>query len=179
MPNTTTGRPETGEYLPYYAQYIALVPDGDIVALLDRRIAATEAFCATLSATQARQRRGPAEWNTTEIIGHLADVERIFTYRALRIARADETPLNGVDLDPYVTMANAAARPLADMVAEFATVRRATVSLFRSFDAVAWQRLGTADGNAIGVRALAYIIAGHEIHHLADLRAWFDGEGRR
>lgn len=179
MPGIAIGRPGSGEHLPYYGQYIALVPDGDILELLERQVADTVAFCASLSSAQARQRRAPEEWNATEIVGHLADVERVCAYRALRIARADPTPLNGVEFDDYVTAGGFAERPLGAVVAEFVATRQATMGLLRGLDAAAWARVGTADGSAIGVRALAYIIAGHELHHLADLHRWFDGEERR
>jgi len=164
------GRPADGEYLPYYDPYIRRVPDGDIVDILDHQIGETAAFFAPFSTEQARWRPAPKEWSVIEIVGHLADSERIFSYRALRIARNDPTPLPGADLEAYVPAAGFESRTLADVVGEYVVVRHATVALLRSLDAAAWTRRGTADGNPISVRALAYILAGHETHHVEELR---------
>ncbi len=175
MTTSSPGRPVPGEYLPYYEPYIRRVPDGDIVEILARQIVETAAFFAPFSPEQARWRPAPKEWSVIEIVGHLADSERIFSYRALRIARDDATPLPGADLEAYVPAADFESRTLADVVGDYAAVRQATVALLRGLDAAAWTRMGTADGNAIGVRALAYILAGHETHHVEELRksrAW-------
>ncbi len=169
-PGRPTGRPATGEYLPYYDPYIRRVPDGDIVAILDRQIGDTAAFFAPFTTEQARWRPAPKEWSVIEIVGHLADSERIFSYRALRIARNDPTPLPGADLEAYVPAAGFEFRALADVVAEYVTVRHATVALLRGLRAAAWTQRGTADGHSISVRALAYILAGHETHHVEELR---------
>ena len=164
-------RPAPGEHTPYYGRYIDLVPDGDLVATLVRQGEETAALLTSISPERARRRPAPGEWNAIEIVGHLADVERVLAYRALRIARRDPTPLEGVeDFDGYVAAADFAGRALADVAAEFAAVREASVALFRGLDPAAWARRGTADGNPISVRALGFIIAGHELHHLPDLR---------
>jgi hypothetical protein len=110
------------------------------------------------------------DWNIIEVVGHVADAERVFAYRALCIARTDTTPLLSFDQDLYVAAANFARRPLADLLDELATVRRATLSLLRGLDVEAWLRRGTVNNNPMSVRALAYIIAGHELHHLEDFR---------
>ena len=173
------GRPTDGEHTPYYAHYIGLVPTGGIIDLLERQISDSVALLGALSPTQAAWRPAPGEWNTTEIVGHLADTERVLAYRALRIARADQTPMEGVDdFGPYVPAAGFAERPLAAVAAEFAAVRAATVALFTGLDQAAWTRRGTADGNTFSPRALAYIIAGHERHHLADIRRYGDESSR-
>ncbi len=170
MTDSNPGRPTAGEYLPYYEPYIRRVPVGDIVAIFARQIAETVAFFAPFSPEQARWRPAPGEWSVIEIVGHLADSERIFSYRALRIARNDPTPLPGADLEAYVPAADFESRTLPDVVGEYVAVRHATVALLRSLDAAAWTRRGTADGNPISVRALAYILAGHETHHVEELR---------
>lgn len=170
MTTANPGRPTDGEYLPYYEPYIRRVPDGDIGEIFERQIAETAAFFAPFSAEQAWWRPAPKEWSVIEIVGHLADSERIFSYRALRIARNDPTPLPGADLEAYVPAAGFESRRLADVVGEYEAVRRATIALLRGLDAAAWTRMGTADGNAISVRALAYILAGHETHHVEELR---------
>jgi hypothetical protein len=162
------GRPVAGEYRSYFDTYIRLVPDGDIVARLDNQIAETVAALADFTPEQAEWRPAPGEWNAKEIVGHLADSERVFAFRALWFARNDSTPLPGMDQDVFMAGANFAARSLDDVVAEFVAVRRASLALFRSLDAAAWARGGVADGSPLGVRALAYITAGHELHHGKD-----------
>jgi len=170
MTAVNPGRPAAGEYLPYYDPYIRRVPDGDLGEIFERQIAETAAFFAPFSADQARWGPAPEEWSVIEIVGHLADSERIFSYRAVRIARMDPTPLPGADLEAYVPAAGFESRTLPDVVGEYMAVRGATVALLRGLDAAAWTRRGTADGNPISVRALAYILAGHETHHVEELR---------
>jgi hypothetical protein len=169
MTRVNPGQPTADEYSPYYGQYIGLVPDGDVIELLDRQIAGTAALLAEYTEAQADWRPAPGEWNAKEIVGHLSDGERLFSYRALRFARNDPTRLTG--FDPNVIMAGAdfADRPLAEIADEFVAVRRATIALFRSLSAAAWARDGVADGTPVSVRALAYIVAGHELHHRQDL----------
>jgi hypothetical protein len=164
-------RPTAAEHTPYFGRYIALVPDGDLLAALSTQGEATTSLLAALPAARAHRRPAPGEWCATEIVGHLADVERVFAYRALRIMRGDPTPLNGVaDFEGYVVTAGFARRAPATVAADFAATRAATLALFRDADAATWARVGRADGDPISVRALAYLIAGHELHHLPDLR---------
>lgn len=165
-----TGRPQADECLPYYQQYIQLVPDGDIFETLDRQIGESAAYLATCTPEQARWREAPGEWNAVQIIGHLADTERVFGYRALRIARADPVMWTGVEFDDYVQAAHLDQRELADVLAEFATVRTAFAAFLRGLDADAWARRAPEDWTSRSVRAIAYAMAGHELHHLADLR---------
>ena len=173
MAATNPQRPAADEHTPYYGRYIALVPGGELVTTLARQGEETAAFLATLAEERARARPAAGEWNATEIVGHLADTERVLGYRALRIARHDPTPLEGVgDFAAYVTEADFARRTLADVATEFAAVRQATLAFFRTLDAAAWARTGVADGERISVRALGYIIAGHELHHTPDLRRY-------
>jgi hypothetical protein len=170
MIHINPGRPGTNEYGAYYASYIARVPDGDICDQIAQQL---DAFCALLTPLSVEQtifRPKPDDWNILEVIGHIADGERVFAYRALRIARSDGTPLASFDQDLFVANGNFSNRTLADLLEEFVTVRRAILSLLRSFSAEAWLRRGTASDNPISVRALAYIIAGHELHHVADFR---------
>ena len=125
MTTTFPPRPLAEEHTPYYGRYIALVPDGDLVSMLARQGEETKSLLTSCSPTQARFRPAPDEWNTVEIVGHLADTERVLVYRALRIARADPTPLAGVDdFGPYMPIAAFDQRPLADVAAEFETVTR-------------------------------------------------------
>ena len=169
------GRPDTGECLPYYVQYIKLVPDGHVVKLLERQITESAAFLAAFPPDQALRREAPGEWNAVEIVGHLADTERVFEYRALRIARADPVMWTQVEFPGYAAAANFQARPLGDVVAEYAAVRAAFVAFLRGLDAAAWERRAPAEWTLRSVRAIAYTMAGHELHHLASIRRQHGG----
>jgi len=165
-----TIRPKANEYAPYYGRYINLVPHGDIVALLESQGRSTSALLSSVSEEQADYRYAPEKWSVKQVVGHVADTERIFAYRALRIARNDATPIEGFEQDDYVRYGSFTASKLADLREDLASVRQATLSLLRRLDAEAWRRRGTANQNEVTVLALAYIIAGHELHHLAILK---------
>jgi hypothetical protein len=174
MTNATTtapiARPQSNEYVPYYGKYISLVPDGDLVDTLRTQIAETISLLRTIPEDRASYRYAPGKWSIKEVVGHMADVERVMTYRALRIARADATPLAGFDENAYVPAANFEARSLASLTHELAEVRRATVAFFETLDPDAAARRGSANNNEISARALAYIVAGHERHHVGILK---------
>ena len=170
MTTATIPRPDATEYAPYYGTYVGKVPDGDLLELLERQRRETQNLLAGLSDTQALHRYAPGKWSIKEVVGHLMDSERVFCYRALRFARADEKPLQGFDEKAWVPAGSFDARPLADLAAELDAVRRATIALFGGFDAAALARKGTANNNEVTVRALAWIVAGHERHHVAILR---------
>jgi hypothetical protein len=163
-------RPETDEIPPHYVGYIARVTESDPVAVLAAQIDVTAALLRGLSEADALKRYAPGKWSIKEVVGHLADTERIMSCRALRVARGDVTPLPGFDENAYVPPAKFDARSLADLVGDLFTVRAATVALFRTFDADAWRRRGTASGKPISVRALGYMIPGHERHHVEILK---------
>jgi len=165
------GRPEADEIPPHFVGYISKVTESDPVGVLTSQIDVTTGLLRGLSEPDALKRYAPGKWSVKEVVGHLVDTERIMAYRALRIARGDETPLPGFDEKTYVPPAKFDARPLADLIADFRTVRSATLGLFKSFDADAWRRRGTASGKAISVRALGYMIPGHERHHVEILKA--------
>lgn len=162
-------RPDASEYAAYYERYVSLV-EGDVLETLERQGAETAALLGGISETAAGARYEPGKWSVKELVGHMIDGERIFAYRALRFARGDATPLPGFDQDPYVAFGNFDARTLRSLAEEFAHVRASTLSLLRSLDTEAWSRRGAASDNEVSVRALAYIIAGHEAHHVSILR---------
>ena len=157
--------PEPSEHAPYYGRYTSLVAKGDIVDTLARQGPETIALLSSLSDEQANYRYAPGKWSIKEMLGHVVDTERIFAYRALRIARNDQTPIEGFEQDDYVRGANFSEHRIKDMLEEFAIVRRASILLFQQLSPEAWLRHGTASQMGISVRALAYIIAGHEIYH--------------
>ena len=168
MPPTISHRPKADEYAPYYAGYVTSVPDGDLLALLERE--ETRPTLDGLADAAARHRYEPGKWSVKEVVGHMADTERIMAYRALRIGRGDATPLPGFEQDNYVRAMAWDEIPLASLLDDFGHVRRATVSLLRGFPTEALTRRGTASGFPVTVLALAAIIAGHEQHHLRILR---------
>ena len=164
------GRPDADECLPYYFNYIDLVGDGNVVKRLERQIGESAAYLAAFTPEQALRREAPGEWNTVEIVGHLVDTERVFEYRALRIARADPVMWTAVEFPGYTAAAHFQERPLGDVMAEYAAVRAAFVAFLRGLNATAWERRAPADWTIRSVRAVAYAMAGHELHHLADIR---------
>jgi uncharacterized damage-inducible protein DinB len=170
MSATAPARPASDEYAPYYEKYVSLVPDGNIVETLERQSAETLALLRSIPEEKASSRYEPGKWSIKEVVGHIIDTERVFAYRALRFARADATPLPGYEQDDYARAANFDARTLASLADDFERVRAATVSLLRPLDAEALKRRGTANDNPVSVRALAHIIAGHELHHVGILR---------
>lgn len=159
------GRPQAGEYAPYYDRYISLVADGNILATLDSQRREMMLLLSCRDDNEGDFRYAPAKWTAKQVLGHVCDTERIFAYRALRIARGDRTPMEAFEQDDYVRNGPFAVRPLADLVEDYIAVRRATLTLFRNLDDQAWQRRGVANKAEVSVRALAYMIAGHEIHH--------------
>jgi hypothetical protein len=161
--------PEPSEYAAYYGRYVRLVKSTDILQSLRLQAGETIAMLHRVGEDRASFRYARDKWSIGEVVGHVIDAERVFAYRALRFARNDTTPIPGFDQDEYVRNSPYAECPLADLVEEFALVRNATVCLYERLKPEAWTRKGVANENVISVRALAYIIAGHELHHRAVL----------
>jgi hypothetical protein len=170
MSATAPAKPQTNEYAPYYEKYVSLVPEGDVAETLSRQGEETLALLQGIGEDRAGHRYEPGKWSIKQVVGHIVDTERIFSYRALAIARGERQPLPGMEQDEYMAGADFDSRTLADLAEEFSHVRRANVLMFRNLDAAAWTRRGTASDNEVTVRALAYIIAGHEAHHVRILR---------
>jgi uncharacterized damage-inducible protein DinB len=171
MTTVTIPRPEPSEYVPYYQTYISKVPaKGDLLTVLEDQRRETQQLLAGLSEAKALHRYAPGKWSIKEVVGHVMDSERVFCYRALRFARADDKPLQGFDEKAWVPAGQFDARSLKDLAAELDLVRRATIALFSGLDGAALTRRGTANNNPISVRALAWIIAGHERHHVGIVR---------
>ena len=175
-PNFTVARTQAGEYAHYYERYISLVHGEDILATLDQQRRETMTMLCGRDEADGDFRYAPDKWSAKEVLGHVCDTERVFAYRALRFSRADATPLEGFEQDDYVRNGPFAQRPLSDLVEDFIAVRRATLSLLRNLDEEAWMRRGIANKNEVTVRALAYTIAGHELHHRKILQEkYFEG----
>jgi len=158
-------RPQPTEYAAYYEKYVSLVPGTDIVGVLEAQRMLTTQLLGARSEREGNFRYAANKWTVKELVGHLSDSERVFAYRALRISRGDKTPIEGFEQDDYVKNGGFNDRTLSDLAEEFAQVRSATLALFLGLGGDAWQRRGTANQNEVTVRALAYIIAGHELHH--------------
>jgi hypothetical protein len=167
----TIGKPDETEYLPYYGKYVALVEGGDILAALSHQLDETLALLRGIPEAQAGFRYAPGKWSIKELVGHVIDGERIFAYRALRFARNDRTPVPGYEQDDYIREAVFDDCALSALAAEFESVRHASLFLFKHLHEEAWTRRGTANESEVSVRALAYIIAGHELHHREILRS--------
>ena len=167
---TAIKRPENTEYPKYYANYIDKVQGDDLFAAMQATHRDTQALISSLSEEKLQHRYAEGKWTIKDIIGHLMDAERIFSYRALRFARNDKTDLPGFDENEYVPASNANDRPIHDLLAEFTVVRASTLSLLKSFSEEMLGQIGTANKNPISVRAIAYVIGGHEMHHLAVIK---------
>ena len=164
-------RPTAGEHDPYYGKYIALVPDDDLT--IAQHLA--DQHHETIDALRKARAKGdfaygPGKWTVKEVIGHMCDTERIFAYRALRFSRGDTTDLPGFDENKYVESSNFRSRTMEDLLEELWAVRAATLSLAKHLPESALSQRGSANGSPVTVRALMYIIAGHERHHLGILR---------
>lgn len=163
-------RPQVTEHAPYYANYIALVPEDDVLAVMRNQLEQDIAFLRAISEEQATILHPPYTWTIKQVVGHLADGERIFAYRALRIARGDATPLPGFDENEYARASEFSRLALPSLVEEFESIRRATIHLFQNLAPDSWLRIGTANDHPVSVRAIAYIIAGHARHHMSIVR---------
>lgn len=167
VPRPRIAPPGPDEYGAYYGRYIARIPaGGDILELLERQGESTLARFGAVPEARGTYRYAPGKWSIKELVLHLSDTERIMAYRALRVARADQTPLPGFDENAYTPVSGADPVALADLAQGLHDVRRATLSLLRLLPAEAWTRRGTASEAPVSVRSLAWIIAGHELHHL-------------
>ncbi len=163
-------RPEADEYAPFYERYVAQVGSGDLAFLLGGQMTEVNALLQDVSEERAATAYAPGKWTIKEVLGHLIDAERVFSYRALSFARLDPNPLPSFDENAWVPAGHFNARLFVTLVDEWLTVRNATTTLFTGLPDDAPTRRGTASGHEISVRALGYIIYGHVAHHLDILR---------
>lgn len=157
--------PTNNEYAPFYRTYIDKVEGDDLHLTLSLTSRSSLSFWQTVPEEKADYAYAPGKWTIKQLLNHIIDTERIFAYRALCIARGDETPLPGFDENDYADAAKVNHRSLLDLVHEFQAVRSATLALFNSFGEQELTRMGTVNGNAISVNAIGYIIIGHALHH--------------
>ncbi|MCK6627156.1 MAG: DinB family protein [Anaerolineae bacterium] len=164
-------KPQSGEYAPYAIMYIGLLPDdGQVLQHMQDNLQMVFKLIRALPVERLTSRWAAGEWTIKEILGHIVDDERIYCYRALRFARNDPTELPGFEQDDYVAYSGANERELEEILAEYAAVRQATLTFFNSLEARALTRAGVANGHLMSVRAAAYHVAGHELHHLESIR---------
>ncbi|MBI3209092.1 MAG: DinB family protein [Candidatus Solibacter usitatus] len=162
-------RPDSSEYSPYYGRYISLAPD-DVMEALQSELRITLSLLDSIREERADYRYAEDKWSIRQVVGHLIDTERVFAFRALWFGRNDPTPLASMDQDLFMRDAGFDNVPLRELAAEFASVRDATIHLFRNMPEAAFSRIGKVQDAHMSVNALAYMIAGHEMHHRAILR---------
>jgi uncharacterized damage-inducible protein DinB len=167
---TTLGRPDAREYAAYYGRYISLVPDGEILSILENQAASTKAMLGALTEAQGDHRYAPDKWTIKELVGHVADTERVFAYRAAHFSRADPAPLPSMEQEIWAAGAESARRTLKSLIEELAAVRGATIALVASLSPAQASRRGVASNNELSVRSLAFLCAGHQVHHLNILK---------
>ena len=161
----TINRPDASEFATFYAGYIGKVPDSGPVTMLEQQIGELEKLKA-LPEDKANYAYAEGKWTVKEVIGHLADGERVFSYRLTRIARGDQTPLAGFDENAWAKAAPHAKRKIADVANEMIAIRRATLALIDSLDETSIANKGVANNNPVTARAICWIMAGHTRHHL-------------
>jgi hypothetical protein len=163
-------RPKETEYAPFYAGYVALVPEADILSVLERQVEEIRHLAASVPADRETFRYAEGKWSVRQVLGHLVDSERVFGYRAFCLSRGELAPLPSFDENRYVAAARFDAMPLRDLADELALVRGSNLVALRRLEPREWERVGTVSGKAMSVRALAWIMAGHPRHHLKILR---------
>ena len=162
--------PNASEYAPYYQPYLDQVPDGDILRIFNLQKIAFSEFLYSIPDEKWTYRYAPGKFSIAEVLSHVIDTERIFTYRALRFARNDKTNLPGFEQDDYAPISGADHRSKASIETEYLTVRNSTIELFRTFDEDALSRIGIANSHEMSVRAIPYVLVGHELHHIQTIK---------
>lgn len=165
----TSQRPSPNDAADYYFTYINRVPDGNVIERLASQIVQTAELTGSISEDQASYRYQPDRWSVKEVLGHVADAERVFAYRALAFSRGDEQPIPGMEQDQWMDAARFDEQSIAEVVADLVAIRQSTVTLFRGFSPTQWRRRGLASDVEFQAGAIAWIIAGHELHHRAVL----------
>jgi len=161
-----TGRPTDAEYAPFFAGYLSLVPETDVLAVLEAQVAELQALARAVPAEREPFAYAAGKWTVREVLGHMTDAERVFGHRAFCISRGEPATLPAFDENAYVAASPAATIPLLTLVEEFALVRAANLVFLRRLERDGWARLGTVASGPASVRALAFIMAGHVRHHV-------------
>jgi len=164
-------KPDPSEYASFYAGYVGNVTEDDILGAMEKQAAETSALLSRIDEEKGAYRYAPEKWSVKQVVGHFTDGEVVFAYRALAIARGDKASLPGFDENEYMSHSNFDERSMRSIADAYAAVRAATLAIFRGFSDEAWKTVGTANNSSVSVRALAYVVLGHERHHLEVLRA--------
>jgi hypothetical protein len=167
---TTFTKPDSSQLTAYQKIYIDKVPDGELTEILENNIQYTLKMMRSLSSEELSYRYAEGKWTIPEIMLHISDSERIFAYRMLCIARGDKTPLPGFEENDYAKTSQANARSFMDILDELVSVRKATITLMKSFTHEMVLRKGTSNNMPVSVQQLAYMLTGHGLHHLAVIR---------
>ena len=170
MSHLIISAPDLSEHAAYFSKYISLVRGNDVIASLTQQLDSTLSYLRSIPASKADYRYAPEKWSIKQVVGHINDTERLFAYRALSFARADAAPLPGMEQEDWMKVAAFDDVSLNELIDEFEHVRRSTIFFFKHLPKEAWMRKGVANDNPFTVRALAYSIAGHELHHLEILK---------
>jgi uncharacterized damage-inducible protein DinB len=170
LSTTRIPAPDADEYAPFYAGYVALVRERDPAGVLKRQLPVLRSTCAGMTEAEALARYDTGKWSIKQVLGHLTDAERVFSYRLFRIARGDATPLAGFDENFYVEAGDFERRTVRSLLQELETARASSLRLLETLPPEVWTRRGTANGVEISVRALVFVLAGHMEHHFAILR---------
>lgn len=163
-------RPETNEFAPYYDRYISLIDGDDVMPILSSQIAEIRSMMANLPEERGSYAYAEGKWTIKELLSHVIDGERIFSYRLLRISRGDKTPIEGFEQDDYIANSNANGRSFADLIDELDLQRRANLLMMTNVSEDGEKLMGTASDKPVSVRALAYMMAGHVTHHINILK---------
>jgi hypothetical protein len=163
-------RPPDSEYASFFAGYVSLVPEPDVLAVLEAQPAMLAGLSSNVPADRERYRYAEGKWTIREVFGHLIDAERVFGYRAFCISRGEKAPLPAFEENEYIGNSHYDRQPLGDLVSEFAALRETNLAFLRRLEDKEWERLGTSNKNPASVRALAFVMAGHVRHHFAVLR---------
>jgi|WetSurMetagenome_2_1015567.scaffolds.fasta_scaffold28494_3 hypothetical protein len=161
-----TSRPTPEEYSEYYNQYLNLIKDGDIINILEEQSSYIQKFISSIPEEKGDSTYGFGKWTIKEVFGHLIDTERILTHRILKIVRGDKQPSSGYDQDDYVKKAKYYKRTLKEIADEMLLLRAADLKFFQYFDDEDLMQRGIANDMEFSVRALLYILAGHELYHI-------------
>jgi hypothetical protein len=159
-------RPLPGEYADFHAGYVGLVPETDVVKVMDKQRNELLKLIKSIPEKRSTYRYEPGKWSIADVVGHVVDSERVFAFRALFIARGNTSPLPGFDQDEFVAAAQAERFSIRELIEPFSELRKANVTLFRQLPPEAWSRKSTASGTPVSVRGLAYILVGHVRHHM-------------
>jgi len=164
-------KPQEAEYDPYYQKYVALVPENEIIPVLDEQTEQLRSLFGDFAEDRGTFAYEEGKWTLKEVLSHLIDAERIFGYRVFRIARGDKTPIEGFEQDGYIENSHANGRSFSELLEEFGLLRRANLLFYKNLQDRDWLRNGTANKVSISVRALAWVTAGHVRHHIGVLRS--------